>query len=324
MAEAGTRRFQILQTNDPFKFWALEFLLDLLEKGESLSAAAERFDLSVSGASQMLDKLRVHFNDPLFVVVSGRLQPTDFAINLGDRLRPIVAEIKSLRAGIPFDPAESTRTFRISSFSIATESLLAELVKRLEIEAPHVRLVFRGEYPKLGQALLNRDLDFAFMPSGTIPDGLHSIPLFELKRVILCRADHPSLSELRETPEHWPQILKKHPTVSVSRFEERDFPSMDSGLLAESIQDSAMLRVYSIATALGVLKETDALAICGFTGAQYLIKLVPWLSCVQIPPSETDNPWLSLVWSQAIHDDPSAVWFRGLIKDWAKNISKDS
>lgn len=122
----------------------------------------------------MLDKLRVHFNDPLFVVVSGRLQPTDFAINLGDRLRPIVAEIKSLRAGIPFDPAESTRTFRISSFSIATESLLAELVKRLEIEAPHVRLVFRGEYPKLGQALLNRDLDFAFMPSGTIPDGLHS------------------------------------------------------------------------------------------------------------------------------------------------------
>ena len=145
-----------------------------------------------------------------------------------------------------------------------------------------------------------------------------------LKRVILCRADHPSLSELRETPEHWPQILKKHPTVSVSRFEERDFPSMDSGLLAESIQDSAMLRVYSIATALGVLKEIDALAICGFTGAQYLIKLVPWLSCVQIPPSETDNPWLSLVWSQAIHDDPSAVWFRGLIKDWAKNISKDS
>lgn len=87
-----------MQTNDPFKFWALEFLLDLLEKGESLSAAAERFDLSVSGASRMLDKLRVHFNDPLFVVVSGRLQPTDFAINLGDRLRPIVAEIKSLRA----------------------------------------------------------------------------------------------------------------------------------------------------------------------------------------------------------------------------------
>ena len=76
-----------------------------------------------------------------------------------------------------------------------------------------------------------------------------STPLFELKRVILCRADHPSLSELRETPEHWPQILKKHPTVSVSRFEERDFPSMDSGLLAESIQDSAMLRVYSIASA---------------------------------------------------------------------------
>ena len=68
MAEAGTRRFQILQTNDPFKFWALEFLLDLLEKGESLSAAAERFDLSVSGASRMLDKLRVHFNDPLFVL----------------------------------------------------------------------------------------------------------------------------------------------------------------------------------------------------------------------------------------------------------------
>ena len=97
MAEAGTRRFQILQTNDPFKFWALEFLL---EKGESLSAAAERFDLSVSGASRMLDKLRVHFNDPLFVVVSGRLQPTDFAINLGDRLRPIVAEIKIGRAHV--------------------------------------------------------------------------------------------------------------------------------------------------------------------------------------------------------------------------------
>lgn len=67
-----------MQTNDPFKFWALEFLLDLLEKGESLSAAAERFDLSVSGASRMLDKLRVHFNDPLFVVVSGRLQPIRF------------------------------------------------------------------------------------------------------------------------------------------------------------------------------------------------------------------------------------------------------
>lgn len=313
-----------MQTNDPFKFWALEFLLDLLEKGESLSAAAERFDLSVSGASRMLDKLRVHFNDPLFVVVSGRLQPTDFAINLGDRLRPIVAEIKSLRAGIPFDPAESTRTFRISSFSIATESPSRRTCKASRNRSSARQTGVPGRVSETRTGAFESGPRFRLYPSGTILMGSTPFLLFELKRVILCRADHPSLSELRETPEHWPQILKKHPTVSVSRFEERDFPSMDSGLLAESIQDSAMLRVYSIATALGVLKETDALAICGFTGAQYLIKLVPWLSCVQIPPSETDNPWLSLVWSQAIHDDPSAVWFRGLIKDWAKNISKDS
>lgn len=98
---------------------------------------------------------------------------------------------------------------------------------------------------------------------------------------------------------------------------------MDSGLLAESIQDSAMLRVYSIATALGVLKPMrwqsavlQALSICQAGSGS---------PAFRIPPSETDNPWLSLVWSQAIHDMTlPPVDAVGLIKDWRAKTSKDS
>ena len=172
---------------DPFKYWALAFLLDLLERGDSLSTTAARFDISISGASRTLDKLREQFSDPLLTTINGRLQPTVFGLSIIGNLRTIVGEMGSLTKVNVFDPKTSRRTFRVASFSAAASSLLAYLVKRLHKEAPGVRIAFSGMHQRVTQALLSGDIDFSIAPSTGMPEGLHCYPLFELKRAIVLR-----------------------------------------------------------------------------------------------------------------------------------------
>ncbi|MEH6662630.1 MAG: LysR family transcriptional regulator [Parasphingorhabdus sp.] len=126
-------RFEKLDLN-------LLVVLDALLEEQSVSLAAERLNLSQSGASAALSRLREFFEDDL-LVPSGRAMT---CTPRGDALiQPVKAALALIRETIltpeEFDPALSDRTISIAAIDVVAHVLLTEAVGIFSREAPHMR-----------------------------------------------------------------------------------------------------------------------------------------------------------------------------------------
>ena len=98
---------------------ALDHLLHL----RSVSAAAERMNMTQSAMSNALHRLRGYFDDELLVKVGRGLQLTPRAEALKDAVRDVLMRVDWTIAKAPqFDPAKSTREFKllVSDYTLAT------------------------------------------------------------------------------------------------------------------------------------------------------------------------------------------------------------
>ena len=85
----------------------------LVEDG-SVAEAAERLHVTPSAVSHALGRLRTQFDDPLFVRVGGKMQPTVKAVQLAEDLVPVLRGLRrALEPQTEFDPATSNRVFRL-------------------------------------------------------------------------------------------------------------------------------------------------------------------------------------------------------------------
>src|SRR4030095_12327549 len=112
-------------------------VLDVLLREHSLTRAAKVMNVTQPALSKTLARLRRYFDDPLFVRVSLRMEPTPKALELKEPVAAILDRLRSLRsAHVPFDPRKSARTFNFCVVDAGIIKLLPPLVTRLLVEAP--------------------------------------------------------------------------------------------------------------------------------------------------------------------------------------------
>jgi DNA-binding transcriptional LysR family regulator len=135
-------------------------VFEALMAERNVSAAAQRLNLTQPAVSNALSRLRAVFDDKLFVRTRAGMEPTDLALTLYDPIQAGLAAIQTaLVEGVPFDPMTSRRRFTIITTDVGEAIYVAELLRILAREAPHVDLdvmeASREEYEKLldsGQA----------------------------------------------------------------------------------------------------------------------------------------------------------------------------
>ena len=114
----------------------------LMDEG-SVAKAAEKLGKTPSAVSHALARLREQVGDPLLVKVGGKMMPSPFALILIDDIRPILRSIQRVVSPPrPFDPATSTRVFRIAVPAIT--GLISEVFAHLNSEAPGISLEWVG------------------------------------------------------------------------------------------------------------------------------------------------------------------------------------
>jgi hypothetical protein len=111
-------------------------VLEAIHTERSLTRASESLHITQPAVSNALARLRLHFEDPLFVREGRGVKPTAMA----EALMPAVREaLDRLRAGLEprseFDPARSTRVFNISARDASAYMLAAPLARRLDAGA---------------------------------------------------------------------------------------------------------------------------------------------------------------------------------------------
>lgn len=178
----------------------------VLAKG-NVGLAAAALNLSPSAVSHGLGRLRRLLNDPVFLRTPRGVTPTERALELAPRIAGILHGVRAvLSAAEPFDPATSTRRFRIGTPDSALAVHGPLLVQEVQRTAPGITLsllhvlpsfhVSPGDSPfaHVLTQLDDRNLDLAVIPQledAPRPARFLASPLGGDRLVAVCRPDHP-------------------------------------------------------------------------------------------------------------------------------------
>ena len=228
----------------------------LLEE-RNVSRAAERLFVTQPAVSGMLSRLRVIFDDPLFVRTRHGLLATPRAEALAPALRQLIQDATSLVEPLAFDPLTSTATLAISVNDYMQSVLVVPLLARIRPLAPNMRIAVRNlEISALSSMLASGQIDMAI----TIPEftdaSLHTQFLYREEYVAVVRNDHP----LRSRKTSLKQFLA-YDHVLVSPSEGAFSGPTDEALKQQGVSRRVSLSVPSFLILTEVLQEDDLIAL---------------------------------------------------------------
>jgi DNA-binding transcriptional LysR family regulator len=158
----------------------------------SVSRAADALGLSQPTVSHALSRLRLHLKDPLFIRVAGGVAPTPKADALAHAVQQALDTMqRALQESDSFDPAASSRTFRLHMSDIGEGAFLPDLMRVVRAAGPGLRIeAYQLEHDRITEALDQGKIDLAFgyLPSLT---ETRQADMFDERYVVLVRSKHP-------------------------------------------------------------------------------------------------------------------------------------
>lgn len=167
---------------------------DTLLEERHVTRAAQRLSITQSAMSASLNRLRDALGDPILVQHGKTMLPTPHALALVPEVSSAIAALRRLiqpRAG--FDPATSSRVFRIAASDYIATVLLAPLLEALEHEAPAVRLEISLPTDATSDRFAKGEFDLVLTPEEFIEPGHPAQLLFEELHVLVGCERNPLL-----------------------------------------------------------------------------------------------------------------------------------
>ncbi len=279
---------------------------DALLAERHVTRAAKRLGVTQSALSNSLYKLRVLFDDPLFVRGPRGMLPTARALALGPQVRAGLSELERALAETSFDPATAERRFVIAASDFVQLVVLPELIAHLTEAAPGVRLEVRG----YGQhvvpgGLASGEIDVALGYFDRIPARHAHRVLFEEPFVCIVRKGHPRV-RAKLTAELWASI----PHVIVSEQTEALPTRVDKALAEHGLSRTVALRVSHFLVVPKIVASTDlSAAIDRRVALAFDLPL-----CIFEPPIALRPGRVAMVWHDRSTHDPALAWLRDAIQ----------
>lgn len=281
--------------------------LDVLLAEGSVARAARRLRLSPSAMSRALARLRETTGDPLLVRAGRGLVPTPRAIELRERVGPLVQEGKAALSPVEaLDPAHLVRTFTLRTSEGFVENFGAPLIARLRAEAPGVRLCFVQKPDKDSAPLRDGliDLETGVVEQSTAPE-LRVQSLFRDRFIGVVRTGHP-LSKGNITPARY--AAGEH--IYVSR-RSRDRGPIDEALKALGLERKVITIVGGFSTALALARASDLIAS---VPERHTGNLRDGMFSFTLPVSAPEIT-ISMLWHPRLDADPAHRWLRAHVRE---------
>ncbi|WP_394203955.1 LysR substrate-binding domain-containing protein [Shewanella waksmanii] len=292
----------------------LNLLLSLavLIEEQSVSKSAERLSISQPAMSQNLKKLRVLFNEPLFVKSGQGIKATEKAVALLPKLREWLQMSSRLILQQPFEPAEIHGVIRIAFMDDLTQKMVPMMIEKLLSDAPHIELEFIHKPKDLFTMLESGELDIAAGGKENPPANIYGR---QINTDIYCAAyaKHHPLAQIASPSL---QQIFSHNTAeySASNLVEDEINSLAlrHGLTRKVTFSSASMTVMMH----GLLAGQHV----GFI-PQRALNYPDWkhkLNGIALPQLPQLNS--TLYWHARVHKDPLIQWFKNSILDMVSNL----
>ena len=288
----------------------LRLFTELMDTG-ALHKAAARMDLSLAAASRGLQRLREIFGDKLFVKTGLGMTPTPHAQALAPGVRRTLSMMEALTTPVAFDPALSTRSFRLALMDNGIVAALYGLMPKFRALAPRASLEVVPLEPDVGEQLRDGHIDLAIFPKEDLPPDCHRLTLIDsVFACVMCR-EHPlakACGERQPLPldqylRYRRMSLRTRWGTSTRLVEHIAMPSL-------AFQEPAMVSPYFLGAPL-LLPGTDMILVMPRPTALGFARLLPLAVRPTPLPSEPFRP--QLIWHDRVHADPALRWLRELI-----------
>ncbi|MES2412898.1 MAG: LysR family transcriptional regulator [Pseudomonadota bacterium] len=214
--------------NEPPGLDRLDFLLvfeSILDRG-TITGAAEKLGISQSALSHALTRLRIRFGDPLFVRSGALMQPTPLVINLTEPLQRSMAIVRNeILSAARFDPASTTRTFKICVNEVGALLLAPKVIKVLQKSAPNASLtLLEIQRADISEALDSGRVDLAVGHYPELKTSIYQQLLFRRSYVAIVRKNHPQIgTRITAAQFYGTPIIRCTATVAVTRWVDQQF-----------------------------------------------------------------------------------------------------
>ncbi len=277
--------------------------------------AAAALNLSPSAVSHGLGRLRRLLNDPLFLRTPRGVTPTDRALQIAPRIAEILDGVRGILGEIePFDPATSTRRFRIGTPDSALAVHGPLLVQQVESAAPNVGLSllhvlpsFRtspgdGAFSHVLDQLDERSLDLAALPrlaDAPLPARFLVRSLGGDRLVGVCRPEHP----FARRPSLETYCAARHVFMSLTG----DRTGVIDTVLAQLGQERTVMTTVPSAM-LALLMAASADLVAGLPASLAEGQAARFGLVANPLPFELELTPLYAVVTRAAHADAGIVW----------------
>ncbi|MBE0389119.1 hypothetical protein PLUTE_a4875 [Pseudoalteromonas luteoviolacea DSM 6061] len=293
----------------------LWLVLDALYKTQSVSDAADNLSLSQSAMSHALKRLRIAFNDPLFVRVKGKMLPTQKAIDIQPLAQQGIELLSQIAKSIDsFEMNTSRRQFVIAATDFTTKLFIYPLLNTLSTLNSNIRIKvidLSSEIPIQALSSNHIDLVLTFSHAHAFANNLSQQKLISGHYRVIAKKQHPIVLNKLSLEAY---LSAKHVLISPWGAESA---SLDNELerLGKTRQIAAI--VPQLMNAVELVSNCDLIA----TVPALLLRQQDSEN-VQIlePPLALPDYKLFMVWHPSFNLDQGLIWLRSELETIAAQI----
>ncbi len=290
----------------------LLLVFDTLMAERSATRAGARLGMTQPAISHALRRLRLLFDDPLFVRTPRGLDPTPFAHELAEQVRPVVAGAEAaLRLGKAFDPRSSVRDFVIGMADYSSVVMLPRILPALD-NAPGVRLRVKNCGYATGLAMLDDGgVDMVVGNFPAPPPHIRGERLFKERFVCAARR---GLFGTTMTKRRY--LAAGHVQISTSG---NPFGMVDAALAEAGARRDVRVTVAHFLAAPLLLANSPLIATEParlFDAMECGPDLQRWR-----PPFSLPGFAVTMHWHARFDDDPAHAWLRGVVQRGGKSVA---
>lgn len=291
----------------------------LMEEG-NVTRAAARLGRTQSAVSHALARLRLQVGDPLMVKSGGKMSPSPRALTLVEEVRPILRSIQRVIAPPePFDPANSTRIFRLAIPDVST-TLLCKVLTRVQEEAPSVGIEWVRPITEAYSVVAEGQIDLALgISENTVPEGTEYLDCQNYTFVTFARKDHPALKNWTvKSWDRWPHIQ-----VMIGDNVKSPVSNSGTGSVTRSEPKRRIgARITNFAHVAPLLAQTDYLATLSPLMLDDGIEHYGLRALEPPPPVKKATP--RFFWSFRLSSDPGSKWIRNIVVDTFTELQRQA
>jgi DNA-binding transcriptional LysR family regulator len=279
-------------------------VFDAIYSEASVTRASQKLHLTQPAISHALARLRLIFDDPLFVRQGHAMVSTPLARNI---IEPVRLALRGLEVTLSdagkFDATSASNQFNLALRDVLEATVLPPLMHAISLQAPTVSVAaIQVERRELLNELAAGTLDVAIDMLLPLPNEIRRQKMLQDNTVVLVRQGHPVIKGKLDLESY---LNAEHVLASSRR---KGMGLEDFELSRLGLQRRIRLRCQHYFAACRVISQTDMLltmpeAYARIANEQFGNQILP----LPLPMPSWD---VYLYWHQNVENDPANRWLR--------------